>query len=159
MFGSIDANRGDPQNGWDTDQFPNSVDELAMPLYEIMRAGGFTPAASTSTPSCAARASDRTDLFHAHIGGIDTLAMALLVAADDRGRGRSRRCARSATPAGRRARTVDPRWRLRSTDLAARVAAGEIEPQPVSGRQEQLENVVNRRHLVRGRPRRDRRGR
>ena len=42
MFGSIDANRGDPQNGWDTDQFPNSVDDLAMPLYEILRGGGFT---------------------------------------------------------------------------------------------------------------------
>ncbi len=42
MFGSIDANRGDPQNGWDTDQFPNSVEELSLPLYEILRGGGFT---------------------------------------------------------------------------------------------------------------------
>ena len=57
IFGSIDANRGDPQNGWDTDQFPNSVDELSLALYEILRAGGSPRAASTSTPSCAARAS------------------------------------------------------------------------------------------------------
>ena len=43
MLGSIDANRGDPQNGWDTDQFPNSVEDLVLPLYEILRAGGIAP--------------------------------------------------------------------------------------------------------------------
>ena len=42
IFGSIDANRGDYQNGWDTDQFPNSVDELSLAVYEILRGGGFT---------------------------------------------------------------------------------------------------------------------
>ena len=56
IFGSVDANRGDPQNGWDTDQFPNSVDELSLALYEILRGGGSPPAGSTSTPSCDARA-------------------------------------------------------------------------------------------------------
>src|SRR5216110_2377096 len=66
-FGSIDVNRGDYQNGWDTDQFPNSVDELALALYEILAAGGFTTGGFN---------------FHAHIAGIDTLARALL-AADD----------------------------------------------------------------------------
>ena len=59
IMGSVDANRGDPQNGWDTDQFPNSVEDLAMPLYEILRGGGH-PVASTSTPSCAARAATGT---------------------------------------------------------------------------------------------------
>ena len=57
ILGSIDANRGDPQNGWDTDQFPNSVEDLVMPIYEILRAGGSRREASTSTRSCAARAS------------------------------------------------------------------------------------------------------
>ena len=58
MLGCIDANRGDPQNGWDTDQFPNSVEDLALPLYEILQGGRpRAPAASTSTPSSAARAS------------------------------------------------------------------------------------------------------
>ena len=57
IFGSIDANRGDYQNGWDTDQFPNSVDELALALYEILAPAASRRAASTSTPSCAARAS------------------------------------------------------------------------------------------------------
>ena len=56
VLGSIDANRGDPQNGWDTDQFPNSVEDLVMPIYEILRSGGIAPAASISTPSSGVRA-------------------------------------------------------------------------------------------------------
>ena len=54
IFGSIDMNRNDYQSGWDTDQFPNNVPEVALAYYEILKAGGFTPAARTSMPSCAA---------------------------------------------------------------------------------------------------------
>ncbi len=82
MLGSIDANRGDPQNGWDTDQFPNSVDDLVLPLYEILRGGGFTTGGFNFDAKLRRQSIDRIDLFHAHIGGIDTLARALLVAAD-----------------------------------------------------------------------------
>ena len=82
MFGSIDANRGDYQNGWDTDQFPNSVDELSLALYEILKGGGFTTGGFNFDAKLRRQSSDRTDLFHAHIGGLDTLARALLVAAD-----------------------------------------------------------------------------
>ena len=82
IFGSIDMNRGDYQNGWDTDQFPNSVDELALALYEIVRAGGFTTGGFNFDAKLRRQSLDRNDLFHAHIGGIDTLARALLVAAD-----------------------------------------------------------------------------
>ena len=82
IFGSIDMNRGDPQNGWDTDQFPNSVDELAIAVYEILRAGGFTTGGFNFDAKLRRQSLDRSDLFHAHIGGIDTLARALLVAAD-----------------------------------------------------------------------------
>ena len=82
MFGSIDANRGDPQNGWDTDQFPNSVEDLVMPLYEILKGGGFTTGGFNFDAKLRRQSIDRTDLFHAHIGGIDTLARALLIAAD-----------------------------------------------------------------------------
>ena len=61
LLGSVDANRGDPQNGWDTDQFPNSVEDLVLPLYEIVLAGGLETAASTSTRSCdASRATGST---------------------------------------------------------------------------------------------------
>src|SRR4029077_874065 len=81
-FGSIDVNRGDYQNGWDTDQFPNSVDELALALHEILASGGFTTGGFNFDAKLRRQSVSRTDLFHAHIGGIDTLARALLVAAD-----------------------------------------------------------------------------
>ena len=73
MLGSIDANRGDPQNGWDTDQFPNSVEDLALPIYEILKAGGFTTGGFNFDAKLRRQSSNRGDLFHAHIGGIDTL--------------------------------------------------------------------------------------
>ena len=100
ILGSIDANRGDPQNGWDTDQFPNSVEDLALPLYEILRGGGFAPGGFNFDAKLRRQSIDRDDLFHAHIGGIDTLARALLVAADMIERGAWPSCARRATRAG-----------------------------------------------------------
>ena len=106
ILGSIDANRGDPQNGWDTDQFPNSVEDLALPLYEILRGGGFTTGGFNFDAKLRRQSSARTDLFHAHVGGIDTLARALLVAAEllenETRRGRSRSATRAG--AGRSAR-------------------------------------------------------
>src|SRR5207249_4888739 len=81
-FGSIDVNRGDYQNGWDTDQFPNSVDELSLALYETLAAGGFTTGGFNFDAKLRRQSLSRTDLFHAHIAGIDTLARSLLVAAD-----------------------------------------------------------------------------
>ena len=82
ILGSIDANRGDPQNGWDTDQFPNSVEDLALPIYEILRGGGFGTGGFNFDAKLRRQSTHRTDLFLAHIGGIDTLARALLVAAE-----------------------------------------------------------------------------
>src|SRR3954470_3054392 len=81
ILGSIDANRGDMQNGWDTDQFPNSVEELAMPMYEILRSGGLGQGGFNFDAKLRRQSSDRNDLFYAHIGGLDTLAQALLGAA------------------------------------------------------------------------------
>ena len=84
IFGSIDMNRGDPQNGWDTDQFPNNVARNSRRrCYELIRAWRFhARAASTSTRSCAGSRIDPQDLFTiAHIGGMDTLARALIAAA------------------------------------------------------------------------------
>jgi xylose isomerase len=143
LFGSVDANRGDYQNGWDTDQFPNSVDELSLALYEIVRAGGFTSGGFNFDTKLRRQSSDRSDLFHGHIGGIDTLARSLLVAAE-------------LTERGRLAETVAERYRgwngplgrdieagVTLADLAERVESGEIDPSPVSGGQEHLENLVN----------------
>ena len=135
ILGSIDANRGDPQNGWDTDQFPNSVDDLALPLYEILRHGGIAPGGFNFDAKLRRQSTDRTDLFHAHIGGIDTLAQALLVAADLVERNELADLkARALRRLGRRARAGHPgRRRRASRRSSARVAAGEIDPRPVSG--------------------------
>ncbi len=145
VFGSIDANRGDPQNGWDTDQFPNSVDDLAMPLYEILKAGGFTTGGFNFDAKLRRQSIDRTDLFHAHVGGIDTLARALLVAADLLQDGAlvrmvEERYAGWSGPLG--AGILDGSLSL--ADLEAKVRSGEIDPRPVSGHQELYESVVNR---------------
>jgi len=144
IFGSIDANRGDPQNGWDTDQFPNSVDELSLVLHEILIGGGFTTGGFNFDTKLRRQSIDRTDLFHGHIGGIDTLARALLVAVD---------MVDQATLSGPK----EQRYSGWSGDLgsgilgghetlaslAAKVGSGEVDPTPRSGRQELLENRVN----------------
>jgi xylose isomerase len=144
IFGSIDANRGDYQNGWDTDQFPNSVDELSLALYEILRAGGLGNGGFNFDSKLRRQSMDRMDLFHAHIGGIDTLARALLVAAEmvERGTLDAMREARYAGWTGDLGRQILA-GDIPLEVLAGRVAVGEIDPHPVSGRQELLEGVVN----------------
>ena len=145
MLGSIDANRGDPQNGWDTDQFPNSVEDLVMPLYEILRAGGLGLGGFNFDAKLRRQSIDRTDLFHAHIGGIDTLAMALLVAADlvESGELASMKDARYAGWQGRLGQAIMG-GTATLAELADQVEAGTIDPTPRSGQQELYENVVNR---------------
>jgi xylose isomerase len=153
IFGSIDANRGDYQNGWDTDQFPNSVDELSLALYEIVGGGGFTTGGFNFDAKLRRQSLDRTDLFHAHIGGIDTLARALLVAASMFERGtvaRLREGRYAGWGEGLGASILSGAASLE--DLEARVAAGGIDPRPVSGRQELLENVVNQEIWAADRP-------
>ncbi len=145
VMGSIDANRGDPQNGWDTDQFPNSVEDLALPLYEILRGGGLAPGGFNFDAKLRRQSTDRTDLFHAHIGGLDTIARALLVAADlvERGELAANKDARYAGWDGDLGASILGGG-TSLADLEARVAAGAIDPGPVSGGQERLENLVNR---------------
>ena len=144
IFGSIDANRGDDQNGWDTDQFPNSVDELALAMYEILKGGGFTTGGFNFDAKLRRQSIARTDLFHAHVGGIDTLARSLLVAADilERRTLQDAVDARYAAWDGDLGREIlDGSVSLEA--LERRVADG-IEPVPVSGGQERLEGIVNR---------------
>jgi xylose isomerase len=144
IFGSIDANRGDPQNGWDTDQFPNSVDELSLVLYEILKGGGFATGGFNFDTKLRRQSIDRGDLFHGHIGGIDTLSRALLVAADlfeneTLSRPKTDRYAGWDQPFG--SGILEGTETLET--LAATVESGDITPEPVSGRQELLENRVN----------------
>ena len=146
VLGSIDANRGDPQNGWDTDQFPNSVEDLALPLYEILRNGGLAPGGFNFDAKLRRQSTDRNDLFYAHIGGLDTLARALLVAADliEHGELAARKDERYAGWDGDLG-TAILGGSLSLADLEARVADGDINPVRASGSQEQLENIVNQR--------------
>jgi xylose isomerase len=146
MLGSVDANRGDYQNGWDTDQFPNSVDELSLAMYEILRGGGLTSGGFNFDAKLRRQSLARTDLFHGHIGGIDTLAQALLVAAGmvENGTLQRLREERYAGWAGKLGASILSGG-VTLEDLERRVATGEIDPEPVSGRQELLENLVNQR--------------
>ena len=145
IFGSIDANRGDPQNGWDTDQFPNSVEEMSLIMYEIVRSGGFTTGGFNFDTKLRRQSSDRVDLFHGHIGAMDTLAQSLLVAAQLIEDGALEE-ARDARYAGweQRLGTEILTDEVTLADLEQRVADGTIDPTPVSGGQEDLENLVNR---------------
>ncbi|MGD2101329.1 MAG: xylose isomerase [Acidimicrobiia bacterium] len=144
IFGSIDANRGDPQNGWDTDQFPNSVDELSLVLYEILKGGGFSTGGFNFDTKLRRQSIDREDLFHGHIGGIDALARALLVAADmlEKETLSGPKDARYAGWSGDLGTHILDGTETLET-LAGKALAGEVDPSPKSGQQEYLENRVN----------------
>ncbi|WP_062345154.1 xylose isomerase [Novosphingobium sp. CCH12-A3] len=143
VFGSIDANRGDPQNGWDTDQFPNSVEELTLACIEIERAGGFTDGGFNFDAKVRRQSVDAVDLFHGHIGGVDVIAKALLraeaIIAD--GRIDAFRAERYAGWNGELGATIRKSSLAEIADLAV---AQDLKPAPVSGRQEWLENMLNR---------------
>ena len=145
ILGSVDANRGDPQNGWDTDQFPNSVDELAMAMYEIIGSGGLTTGGFNFDAKLRRQSLAPNDLFSAHIGGIDTIAQALLVAAGliESAELKKNRDERYAGWAGELGTSILSGG-LTLEQLERRVGTDGIDPKPVSGKQEVLENIVNR---------------
>lgn len=145
IFGSIDMNRNDYQSGWDTDQFPNSAPEVALAYYHILQGGGFTSGGTNFDAKLRRQSLDAEDLLMAHVGGMDICARGLKAAAamieegtlpsfvEDRYAGWKSEESQAMLTGQR---TLD--------DIAARVEADDINPQPRSGRQEYLENVVNR---------------
>ncbi|KTW04166.1 xylose isomerase, partial [Sphingomonas sanguinis] len=143
IFGSIDANRGDHQNGWDTDQFPNSVEELTLAVLEIIRAGGFTTGGFNFDAKVRRQSMDAVDLFHGHIGGIDVVAKGLLNAAAliEDGRLDAIKTERYAGWDGEFGQKIGGLDLAGIADLAEEQA---IDPKPRSGRQERIENLVNR---------------
>lgn len=144
IFGSIDANRGDPQLGWDTDQFPNSVEENTLVMYEILKNGGFTTGGFNFDAKIRRQSIDPYDLFYGHIGAIDVLALSL------------KRAAKMLEDT-LLAQFVAQRYQRWSDELGTQILAGQLSleelaqltiqkglnPQPVSGKQEYLENIVN----------------
>jgi xylose isomerase len=144
MLGSIDANRGDYQNGWDTDQFPNSINELVEAMLVIVEAGGFAGGGINFDAKIRRNSTDAEDLFHAHIGGMDTFARALIVADNmlnksDYKAFRSERYASFNNGTGKDFEN----GKLTLEDLR-NYAVANGEPAVKSGRQEYLENIINR---------------
>ena len=143
IMGSIDINRGDAQNGWDTDQFPNNVMETTQAIYELLRGGGFTTGGFNFDSKVRRQSIDAADLFYAHIGGIDVLARGLLGAA-------------KLLEDGQLQKFVDERYAGWKSGIGADVLSGktsladladyavnhDLMPTRKSGRQELLENLV-----------------
>jgi len=144
IFGSIDMNRNDYQSGWDTDQFPNNVPEMALAYYQVLLAGGFTTGGTNFDAKLRRQSLDPQDLLIGHIGGMDCCARGLKAAA-------------GMLEDGALSKPLEERYRgwngdfgkklltdLSLDQITAEVEAKDINPQPKSGRQEYLENIVNR---------------
>lgn len=144
LLGSMDANRGDYQNGWDTDQFPNNINELTEAMLIILEGGGFKGGGVNFDAKIRRNSTDPVDLFYAHVGGMDIFARALIVADDilqksDYKKFREQRYASFDAGKGKEFEE----GKLSLEDLRAyAVEAGE--PDVRSGRQEYLENIINK---------------
>jgi len=143
IFGSIDMNRNDYQSGWDTDQFPDNPREAALAYYEVLRAGGFTTGGTNFDAKIRRQSLDPLDLVAAHVGGMDVCARGLKAAAAMLGDGVLEQ-ARAARYAGWD--TSDGHALLGQSldEIHDLVVAADLRPEPRSGRQEILENVVSR---------------
>ena len=143
IFGSIDANRGDHQNGWDTDQFPNSVEEMTLAMLEVFRAGGFKDGGFNFDSKVRRQSVDAADLFYGHVGAIDVIAKGLLNAAALIEDGRLD-AARKDRYAGWDSAVGQQIAKGSLAEIADLVVSRDINPKPRSGGQERLENLINR---------------
>lgn len=144
ILGSVDANRNDLQSGWDTDQFPNNPGEMTLAFYQILKNGGLGQGGFNFDAKLRRQSLDPADLLHGHIGGLDVLARGLkgaaaLIADGAFDTALAERYAGWQTPAAQAMLTTQS-----LADIAARVEKENITPAPRSGRQEYLENLVNR---------------
>ena len=143
MLGSIDANRGDYQNGWDTDQFPVDIYELTQAWLVILEAGGLTTGGTNFDAKTRRNSTDLDDIFLAHISGMDSFARALMVAADilehsDYKKMRAERYASFDQGDGRKFEE----GKLLLEDLRT-IALASGEPKQISGKQELYEMIIN----------------
>lgn len=144
MIGSIDANRGDYQNGWDTDQFPVDIYELTQAMMVILRHGGFQGGGINFDAKIRRNSTDLEDLFYAHIGGIDLFARALEIAhqileeSEYNDLLKNRYQSFDSGP-GKRFESGE----LTLEDLVAHIGDGD-QLEQISGRQEYFENLINR---------------
>ncbi|QEC65812.1 xylose isomerase [Panacibacter ginsenosidivorans] len=144
LLGSIDANRGDYQNGWDTDQFPNDINELTEAMLIILQAGGFAGGGINFDAKIRRNSTDAEDLFYAHIGGMDTFARALITAENILKNGtftKLRKERYASYDSGKGAEFEAGKLSLEDLKQFA-IANGE--PAIKSGKQELFENIINR---------------
>jgi xylose isomerase len=143
LLGSIDANRGDYQNGWDTDQFPNDLNELTEAMLVILENGGFVNGGVNFDAKTRRNSTDLEDLFHAHIGGMDNFARALLIAHDilEKSPYRQWRKARYASYDSGDGKAFEE-GKL-TLEALRDIAFKHGEPEQRSGRQELYENLIN----------------
>lgn len=144
LLGSMDANRGDYQNGWDTDQFPTNINELVEAMLIIIEAGGFAGGGINFDAKRRRNSTDEQDLFYAHIGGMDAFARSLMIADNilqksDYKKIRSDRYASFDSGKGK-----DFENGLLSLEDLRNIAVAAGEPVVASGKQEYLENLINR---------------
>ncbi|MGN6248666.1 MAG: xylose isomerase [Ginsengibacter sp.] len=144
VLGSMDANRGDYQNGWDTDQFPNNINELAEAMLIVLEAGGFQSGGINFDAKIRRNSTDPADLFYAHIGGMDAFARALIIADNilKKSEYKKLREERYASFDKGKGKAFEE-GKLSLEDLR-NLAAENGEPEVRSGRQEYYENLVNR---------------
>ena len=144
LLGSMDANRGDYQNGWDTDQFPNNINELTEAMLILLEAGGFKGGGINFDAKIRRNSTDLEDLVYAHIGGMDTFARSLITAEkilenSDYKKLREDRYASFKDGKGKEFEE----GKLTLEDLKA-FAIDHGEPKIISGKQEYFENIINR---------------
>lgn len=144
VLGSIDANRGDYQNGWDTDQFPNNLYEITEAMLVILRSGGFKTGGVNFDAKTRRNSTDLADIFYAHIGGMDTFARALLTAnaiMEDGEYLQLRKDRYASFDSGKGKQFEKGKLRLESLRTLA-IKNGE--PEMISGKQEHFENLINK---------------
>ena len=143
MLGSIDMNRNDYQSGWDTDQFPNNVPEVALAYYHVLKSGGFSTGGTNFDAKLRRQSLTAEDLLAGHIGAMDICARGLKAAAamlEDGGL----ETALKQRYAGWQTQEAQNMLASDFDQITARVLNEGINPEPKSGRQEILENYVNR---------------
>jgi xylose isomerase len=144
IFGSIDMNRGDMQCGWDTDQFPNNLPETALAMYHILDGGGFSFGGVNFDAKVRRQSIDAVDMFHAHVGGVDLCAHALLVAEEMIKDGKLAQQLQARYAGWDRPWAKEVMAGKQSLDQIADLALERNQDvAPQSGRQELLENLVN----------------
>src|SRR5262249_15632605 len=145
ILGSVDANRNDLQSGWDTDQFPNNAGEMALAFYEIIKNGGLGNGGFNFDAKVRRQSLDPVDLVYAHVGGLDTLARGLKGAAALIEDGTYDKAV-EARYAGWQEREAKAMFSGKRSleQIASRVERQNVNPEPRSGQQEYLENLVNR---------------